>query len=144
MSKTLGGHLTKLTLVVWTIPNTLLGLSIGVIGLCFGGKCQCAGGCLEFHGGLVQWLLERGPLGSGIMAMTLGHTILGQTETALQISRDHEHVHVRQYERWGPFFLPAYLGCSLVLWLQRRDAYRDNPFEVEAYGVADFNKPPEE
>lgn len=78
------------------------------------------------------------------MAMTLGHIILGQTEAALDVSRDHEHVHVRQYERWGPFFLPAYLGCSFVLWMQGRDAYRDNPFEVAAYAVADFNKPADE
>jgi hypothetical protein len=41
---------------------------------------------------------------------------------------------VRQYERWGPLFLPLYLGYSLVLWLQRRDPYLENPFEVEAYG----------
>ena len=35
--------------------------------------------------------------------MTLGHTILGQTDAALDISREHELVHVRQYERWGLF-----------------------------------------
>ena len=46
----------------------------------------------------------------------------------------HEMVHVRQYERWGPFFIPAYLACSLGLWLAGKDAYRDNPFEREAYG----------
>jgi len=45
-------------------------------------------------------------------------------------------VHVRQYERWGPLFGPAYLGCSLVLWLMGKRAYRDNPFEVEAYDVS--------
>jgi hypothetical protein len=41
-------------------------------------------------------------------------------------------VHVRQYERWGPLFVPAYLVSSLVLWLRGRDPYWDNPFEVEA------------
>ena len=51
------------------------------------------------------------------MAHTLGHTVLGQTDAALEIAREHELVHVRQYERWGPFMGPAYLGCSLVLWL---------------------------
>jgi hypothetical protein len=65
--------------------------------------------------------------------MTLGHSILGQSAAALDIARDHEHVHVRQCERWGPLFPFAYLGISLWLWLIGRDAYRDNPFEVEAY-----------
>jgi hypothetical protein len=51
------------------------------------------------------------------MAFTLGHTVFGQTDAALDICRDHELVHVRQFERWGPCMGPAYLGCSLVLWL---------------------------
>jgi len=42
-------------------------------------------------------------------------------------------VHVRQFERWGPLMGPAYLGCSLVLWLMRRRPYRDNPFERQAF-----------
>ena len=28
---------------------------------------------------------------------------------------------------------PADLGCSLVLWLAGRRAYRDNPFERQAF-----------
>jgi hypothetical protein len=40
---------------------------------------------------------------------------------------------VKQYERWGPFFIPAYLGSSAWMWLRGRDAYRDNPFEAEAF-----------
>ncbi len=65
--------------------------------------------------------------------MTLGHAIWGQSEEALDISRDHEHVHVRQYEKWGPVFIPAYFIASLVAWLRGLDPYRDNVFEVEAY-----------
>jgi hypothetical protein len=67
----------------------------------------------------------------------LGHTILGQTGTGLDIARDHELVHVRQFERWGPLMGPAYLGCSLVLWIAGRRAYRDNPFEREAFREAE-------
>ena len=51
-------------------------------------------------------------------------------------TRAHERVHVRQCERWGPLFVPAYLGVSLWLMARGRDAYRDNPFEVEAYAEA--------
>ena len=46
---------------------------------------------------------------------------------------DDERVHVRQYERWGPFFLPAYFACSLAALARGRDAYRANPFEKEAF-----------
>ncbi|MDO8964417.1 MAG: hypothetical protein Q7W30_08015 [Coriobacteriia bacterium] len=45
----------------------------------------------------------------------------------------HEHVHVRQYERWGPFFLPAYAISSLVQLARGGDPYRDNRFERQAY-----------
>ena len=66
--------------------------------------------------------------------MTLGHVVLGRSAAALDVCREHEMVHVRQYERWGPVFIPAYLLCSLVLLMRGRDAYRENPFEREAYG----------
>jgi hypothetical protein len=120
---------------VWASPNSLLGLALGCAGLLTGGRCDVRSGCLEFHGGLVSWLLNRLPTGPGTLAMTLGHTILGQSISALEMAREHEHVHVKQYQRWGPIFIPAYLVCSLYLWIRRRDAYRENPFEIEAYAV---------
>ena len=88
---------------------------------------------IEFYGGGVKWLLHRFPHGQFTMAFTLGHTVLGQTDAALAICPDHELVHVRQFERWGPFMGPAYLGCSLVLWQMGRRPYRDNPFERQAW-----------
>lgn len=133
--------ITRIFRVLWVSPNTLLGLAIGVFGLCFGTKAQCRQGCIEFHGGLVNLILNNVPPGGSTAAMTLGHTILGQTPEDLDRCREHEQVHVRQYERWGPLFLPAYLGWSLALWLQKRDAYFENPFEVEAYAIADPRNP---
>ena len=65
--------------------------------------------------------------------MTLGHVVLGRDLMALNFSRAHERIHVRQCERWGPLFLPAYLLASAWLWLRGRDPYLDNPFEREAY-----------
>ena len=50
----------------------------------------------------------------------------------LDIAREHEMVHVRQYERWGPLFGPAYLLSSFALWITGRRPYLDNPFEKEA------------
>ena len=64
--------------------------------------------------------------------MTLGHVVLGRNARALEVTRAHERVHVRQYESWGPFFLPAYFlagACALVM---GRHPYFDNRFELEA------------
>jgi hypothetical protein len=118
--------------IAWASPWTLLGLLLGVAGLATGGRGRRGPGILEFHGGAVRWLLARIP--GPACAMTWGHVGLGQTEAALDLSPEHELVHVRQYERWGPLFVPAYFTCSLLLWCAGRDPYRDNPFEREAFG----------
>ena len=118
------------------MPWTALGLIAGAFGLATGGRLRRHGGTIEFYGGAVPWMLARMPGGGCTVAMTLGHVILGQTTAALDLAREHELVHVRQYERWGPLFIPAYLLCSAVIWTRGGDAYRDNPFEREAYRIA--------
>ena len=90
-------------------------------------------GVLEFHGGFARLFLKKMPIGGGAIAITFGHVVLGQTAAALDISRAHERIHVRQYERWGPFFIPLYLLLSIIAWFQGKNAYRDNLFEIEAY-----------
>jgi hypothetical protein len=122
---------------LWALPASLLGLLAATLGLASGGRVQFVDGVLEAYGGFVSWFLQRGMpwMSSGAAAMTLGHVVLGCDRESLDRTRTHERVHVRQYERWGPLFLPMYLGYSLLLWLQRRDPYMDNPFEVEAYRV---------
>jgi hypothetical protein len=117
--------------IAWAASWTLVGLVVGCVGLATGGSVRRGAGILEFHGGAVTWLLERWPLDP--VAMTLGHVVLGRSAAALDFSQMHELVHVRQYERWGPLFIPAYLACALILWLRGQDGYRDNPFEREAY-----------
>ncbi len=119
--------------MLWASPYTLIGLSIGMAGLCTGGRARIRGRVVEFYGGAATWLLRRLPGGEFALAFTLGHTILGQTDASLDIARPHEMVHVRQYERWGPLMGPAYLSCCLVLWLIGRRPYWDNPFERAAY-----------
>jgi hypothetical protein len=84
------------------------------------------------HGGLVRFFLRR-CLFVQASAMTLGHVILGQDLACLDHSRDHEHVHVRQFERWGPFMLPAYFLSSFLAWSRGGHFYFDNAFEREAY-----------
>jgi hypothetical protein len=122
--------------ILWASPYTMVGLVIGGIGLCTGGRARVRGRVIEFYGGGVKRLITLLPSGQFTLALTLGHTILGQTDAALDISREHELVHVRQYERWGPLLGPAYLLCTLVLWLAGKRAYRDNPFERQAYDEA--------
>lgn len=65
--------------------------------------------------------------------MTLGHVVLGQDEGCLNRSRDHERVHVGQYERWGLLMIPLYLLSSAVARLRGAHPYWDNRFEREAY-----------
>ena len=67
--------------------------------------------------------------------MTLGHVVLGRDRFLLEATRPHERVHVRQAERWGPLFIPAYLAASLIQLMRGKRPYEDNPFEVEAYQV---------
>lgn len=125
--------------IVWPAPWTLIGFMVGVIGVLTGGGGRRVGRALEFWGGTTKWLLEHAtPLPHGAAAMTIGHVILGTTPAALDRCRGHEWIHVGQYERWGVMFVPAYLGCSAWLWLRGKDAYRDNPFEREAFGHADL------
>lgn len=124
--------------ILWASPNTLIGLVVGTVGMCFGAKVQVSGRAIEFYEGGVKWFIQRFPNGQYTFAMTLGHVVIGQTKAALDVSRTHETVHVRQYERWGPAFIPAYLLSSLYVWTKGRRLYRDNPFEVEAYDVDDM------
>jgi hypothetical protein len=85
------------------------------------------GGVVEFYDGGVKWLLQRFPLAEGAMAFTLGHTVSGQTDAALEISHFHEMVHVRQFERWGPlmgWWLPDLLNVALAANRFRRQFHR--------------------
>jgi len=117
--------------ILWASPVTIMAFIIGVIGMPFGTRMQRVRYTIEFHGGLVEWLLKKTPVKAA--AMTLGHVIYGRTPFDLDRTRDHEWVHVHQYERWGPFFIPAYVICSAWLTIKKRNAYFENPFELEAF-----------
>jgi hypothetical protein len=121
--------------LVWASPWTLVGVLIGLAARASGGGCQRVGRVLEFHGGIIDRALKWVPIAGGAAAMTLGHCVLARTQADLDRSRRHELVHVAQYERWGPLFVPAYLLCSAWCWLRGRHYYLDNPFEEEAYAV---------
>jgi len=126
----------RLLRYVWALPNTLVGLVLGVIALLGGGRWRIHLGVVEFYGGRVGAAVAALPRVLGFSAMTLGHVILAVDRSALAQLRRHEHVHVRQYERWGPLFVPAYLLSSLVQLLRGRNPYRENHFERQAYALA--------
>jgi hypothetical protein len=118
---------------VWASPATLIGLLILVVAAVSGGRARRVRGVLEVHGGLVRWLLTRlVPIAGGASAITLGHVVVGRDAECLARCRDHEHVHVRQYERWGPLMIPAYFASSLAAWVRGRHYYLDNAFERAA------------
>ena len=119
---------------VWTLPTTLAGLWLAPLALLTGGQMRVVDGVLEMHGGIIALLLRRCTLlKGGASAMTLGHVVLGRDQLCLDASRAHERIHVRQAERWGPFFIPAYLIGSLIALIRGQRPYLDNPFEREAY-----------
>jgi hypothetical protein len=125
----------KIPKIIWASPYTLLGMLIGLTGLCFGGRVRIVEGAIEFYEGGTKWFIHQLPHGQFVLALTLGHVILGQTDASLQIARKHEAVHIAQYERWGPLMLPAYYLSSCMVYLMGKRFYRDNPFEREAYDV---------
>lgn len=116
---------------LWASPNTLLGVCFLFPAIVTGGGVRFERGVMEIHGGFARWFLCR--IARGASAMTLGHVILGQDREALDWTRNHEHVHVGQYMRWGPFFLPAYALSSFLCWRRGLDPYRDNRFEKPAF-----------
>ena len=122
---------------LWTFPTTLVGLWLLPFAVITGGGASIIDGVLEIHGGIVAFLLRYCTfLKGGASAMTFGHVVLGRDAELLDLTRAHERVHVRQAERWGPLFIPAYLMGSLIALLRGRSAYFDNPFEREAYDAA--------
>jgi len=112
--------------LLWAAPWSVAGLIFGALMLACGARVRRVQGTLEFSGGALvkmPWPMD---------AITFGHIILGRNVARLDALRAHEQVHVRQYERWGLFFVPAYLVNSAWHVLLDGDPYLDNCFERQA------------
>lgn len=113
--------LVRMAGMVWTLPNTLLGLAAGVVALPFGAH-------VHWRAADIAFVFHRWPWGPG-GAMTLGNVILHTGDTldspcvtyahraGLCVDQpimlaDHERAHVLQYMALGPLFLPLYLACG--------------------------------
>ena len=130
-------HVRRLLTVLrylWALPNSALGLTLALLSRLAGeARAQVLHGVLEIYGAGVRRLLRRLlPTKSAVEALTLGHVVLACDLPTLESTRAHEAVHVRQYERWGPLFLPAYWIAGALAARRGGDAYRDNPFEKQA------------
>lgn len=122
----------SLLAVAWVLPCSVLGGLFAAFVLLFGGR-------LKVVGGVIEVALTRGPRSAcrfashlPFSAITFGHVVLGASEAELHSLREHERVHVRQYEQWGVLFLLVYPGASLVSFLRGRGWYQGNVFEVQA------------
>ncbi len=125
---------------LWAGPASCLGMFLAALSVVCGGRVVKHTGVIEAEGRLLVWGLRHlTPLEGGASAVTFGHVVLGASRAALDATRAHERVHVRQYECWGPLFIPLYLLASFSAALRGRHPYYDNPFE----GAAMRSSPPE-
>ena len=123
----------RLLLTLWALPVTVLGMLVVLMARCSGGEVRRVEGVLEASGGWPAWVLQRGfPFSGPVAAITLGHVVVGLSLEALDATRIHERVHVRQFERWGVLLLVLYPLAGLHAWLRGGCPYRDNVFEQEA------------
>ena len=118
---------------IWASPNTLIGILFWPSSVGGRGGFQVVDGVLELHSPLISWVLRHCVLmPGGACAMTLGHVVLGLDEASLSRTRMHERVHVRQYERWGPAFIPAYFTAAIWGLMTGTGVYYGNVFERDA------------
>lgn len=120
---------------LWAFPNTALGVLLVPCAWFGAGGLRVVDGVIEIHGPAIAWILRWVPIDGGAAAITLGHIVAACDERVLAETRAHERVHVRQCERWGPAFIPAYLCGSLMAFLSGTGAYEGNYFERQARTV---------
>ena len=120
--------LSRVLRYAWASPATAIGLLAALPAACTGAQLRFRDGVVEVCGGV----LGRLPASLPFVAMTLGHVVLARDDATADACRAHERVHVRQYERFGPLFVPLYLASSAWQSLRGRRPYWDNPFERQA------------
>lgn len=118
--------------VAWAAPCSIVGLLLGGWVVLLGGSAGRIEGTLEFAYRQSHAQCGRYSRKLPYRAITFGHVIVAVTEAELGRCRRHERVHVKQYERWGPFFFVAYAASSAWQLINRRRPYWDNYFEVQA------------
>ena len=122
---------TRIARYLWAAPCTAVGTCFAAPLLISGARSRVVDGVVEVS------VCARKPFvllvrALPFCAITFGHVVFAIDEAEHDRLRAHERTHVRQYERWGVFFLLAYPAASLWQLLRGRRPYLDNWFEVEA------------
>jgi hypothetical protein len=129
---TIGNALARLPRYLWAAPCSAAGLVVALCAVLLGAEGRIRDGTIQVVGGRLATTISRLPTRLSILAFTNGHVIFAVSQGAMDAYREHELVHVRQYERWGPLFPFLYLGSSLLQKVRGRDPYFANHFEQEA------------
>ena len=97
-------RIARFAVVVWVAPVTAFARPVTA---CLMARAMAQGErVLEVTAPALSWFL-RGPWfraitgGAGFAAATIGHVIVARDAACMDACRLHEHVHVRQCERWG-------------------------------------------
>jgi hypothetical protein len=132
-------RIKRIAKTVWALPVSLIAVALLPLAI-WRAQWRVNDGVLEVVSPALSWFLGGAWFralagGSGFAAATIGQVIVARDARCMAGCRAHEHVHVRQCERWGPLFPFAYIGVGLWVALKTRRFsayYWDNPFEVEA------------
>ena len=142
-------------LALWHCPRTWLGRPVrlrdlwralpgDLMGLMVMRGCGIAAPTRQVQAGDVRAVLVEDPRVRRwfrihlmpVRAQTVGCYIFARERVSVEILA-HECEHIRQWERFGPFFLMVYLGSSAMAFLRGRRPYWDNRFEAAARSRAD-------
>jgi hypothetical protein len=126
---------------LWALPCTVVGLAFAACVLAAGGTAGWFEGALEVTYRRSNAHCGRRARALPIRGIVFGHVILAVTGEELVAIGPHERAHVRQYERWGPFFFFAYGASGLWQIIRRRSPYWHNHFEVQARELASSTEP---
>ena len=124
---------SRLLRTAWrALPGDLLGLLViracGIRGISRQIRVGDMTADLVEHPNVARYL-DHGAM--PIRAQTLGRYVFAREPLSPRFV-EHELEHVRQWQRLGPFFLPAYLASSVSALARRRHPYWTNRFEVAA------------
>jgi hypothetical protein len=115
---------------VWTSPNTLIGL---ILGLFTFHLPRLSDGALIFDRTPLRGLAALMPHASRA-AMTVGFVIISAQPVTGRLLT-HEQHHIRQFCAWGPLFIPVYFLMAIPY------GYRRHPMEIRAQ-IASGERPP--
>ena len=117
---------------IWASPASAIGVCAACFASLVGAEVKRVSGVLEVSLAPRSRLLCKAVACLPFAAITFGHIVIARSAQEQAALRQHERVHVAQYELWGPLFLAAYPLESLFQFLRGRQPYQDNRFEVAA------------